>query len=105
MLYAAEGAVLGCCPHPRGLQKASATYRDNPPPQPRPVEAPFGSSHEESSWCSWRPFKGRARADGGWVCLACSTGKKEQAPARAIFVQGSLWVWHPCDEKRTHTKR
>ena len=20
-------------------------------------------------------------------------GKKEQAPARAIFVQGSLWVW------------
>ena len=25
--------------------------------------------------------------------LYCEVGKKEQAPARAIFVQGSLWVW------------
>ena len=25
--------------------------------------------------------------------LYCEMSKKEQAPARAIFVQGSLWVW------------
>ena len=27
------------------------------------------------------------------VHLYCEMGKKEQVPARAIFVQGSLWVW------------
>ena len=25
--------------------------------------------------------------------LYCEMGKKEQVPARAMFVQGSLWVW------------
>jgi len=30
-------------------------------------------------------------------------GKKEQVPARAIFVQGSLWVWSATSRGRVLT--
>jgi len=32
--------------------------------------------------------------------LHCEMGKKEQVPARAIFVQGSLWVWSATSQGR-----
>ena len=62
-------AVLGCCHGPRGLQNASATGTTRAPPA-EAGRSPVECSHEQSSWCSWRPFKARARADGGRVLLA-----------------------------------
>ena len=69
-----EEAGWQCCMPPRGSfgvlsssQGAAERVRnrDNPPPQPRPVEAHLGTAMRR------RPFKGRARADGGGG-LACS---------------------------------
>ena len=69
-----EEAGWQCCMPPRGSfgvlspsQGAAERVRnrDNPPPSRGRSNGPLGHSHEESSWCSWRPFKARARADGG----------------------------------------
>ena len=79
-----EEAGWQCCMPPRGQFWGAVPIpgaaervrnRDNPPPQPRPVEAHLVTAMRSPLGApgSWRPFKGRARADGGWVCLACST--------------------------------
>ena len=71
MLYAAEGQFWGADPRPGGCRRRPQPGQPAPPAEAG--RSPLECSHEESSWCSWRPFEGRARADGGWVCLACST--------------------------------
>ena len=37
--------------------------------------------------------------------LYCEMGKKEQVPALAIFVQGSLWVWSATSRGRPPDNR
>ena len=53
MLYAAGGSFWVLSPSQGAAEGVRS--RDNPPTQPRPVEAHLGTanSHEESSWCSW----------------------------------------------------
>ena len=71
VLYAAGGQFWGADPRPGGRRRCPQPGQPAPPAEAG--RSPLEHSHEESSWCSWRPFEGRARADGGWVCLACST--------------------------------
>ena len=71
MLYAAEGQFWGAVPIPGGCRRRPQPGQPAPPAEAG--RSPLECSHEESSWCSWRPLEWRARADGGWVCLACST--------------------------------
>ena len=71
MLYAAGGQFWGAESRPGGCRTRPQPGQPAPPAEAG--RSPLEHSHEESSWCSWRPFKARARADGGWVCLACST--------------------------------
>jgi len=61
----------GAVPIPGGCRRHPQPGQPAPPAEAG--RSPLDHSHEESSWCSWRPFEGRARADGGWACLACST--------------------------------
>ena len=78
-----EEAGWQCCMPPRGsfgvLTHAQGAAegvrnRDNPPPQPRPVEAHLSAAMRSPLGAPGGRLKGgRARADGGWVCLACST--------------------------------
>ena len=71
MLYAAEGQFWGAVPIPGGCRRRPQPGQPAPPAEAG--RSPLECSHEESSWCSWRPLEWRARADGRWVCLACST--------------------------------
>ena len=71
MLYAAEGQFWGAESRPGGCRRRPQPGQPAPPAEAG--RSPLECSHEESSWCSWRPLEWRARADGGWVCLACST--------------------------------
>ena len=71
MLYAAEGQFWGAVTGPGGCRRRPQPGQPAPPAEAG--RSPLECSHEESSWCSWRPLEWRARADGGWVCLACST--------------------------------
>ena len=72
MLYAAGGSFWVLSPSQGAAEGGTATGTTRPPSR-RAGRSPLECSHEESSWCSWRPLEWRARADGGWVCLACST--------------------------------
>ena len=63
MLYAAEGQFWGAVPIPGGCRRRPQPGQPAPPAEAG--RSPLGSSHEESSWCSWRPLEWRARADGG----------------------------------------
>ena len=71
MLYAAGGQFWGADPRPGGCRTRPQPGQPAPPAEAG--RSPLECSHEESSWCSWRPLEWRARADGRWVCLACST--------------------------------
>ena len=83
-----RGAVLGCCHGPRGLQKVSAAGTTRPPSRGR-SKPTLGHSHEESSWCSWRPFEPRARADGGGG--SCLLHTERQASVRTgVSTEGRL---------------
>ena len=64
------GAVFGCCPHPRGLQTEGVRNRDNPPPQPRPVEAHFRAAMRSPLGApGGRSKVGRTPMGGGCVVL------------------------------------
>ena len=58
-----RGAVLGADPRPGGCRRRPQPGQPAPPAEAG--RSPLGHSHEESSWCSWRPLEWRARAEGG----------------------------------------
>ena len=63
VLYAAEGQFWGAVPSPGGCRRRPQPGQPAPPAEAG--RSPLEHSHEESSWCSWRPLEWRARADGG----------------------------------------
>ena len=63
VLYAAEGQFWGADPRPAGCRRRPQPGQPAPPAEAG--RSPLECSHEESSWCSWRPLEWRARADGG----------------------------------------
>ena len=56
MLYAARGQLWGAEPRPGGCRTRPQPEQPAPPAEAGRI--PLGHSHEESSWCSWRPYKG-----------------------------------------------
>ena len=63
VLYAAEGQFWGAVTGPGGCRRCPQPGQPAPPAEAG--RSPLDHSHEESSWCSWRPLEWRARADGG----------------------------------------
>ena len=63
VLYAAEGQFWGAESRPGGCRTRPQPGQPAPPAEAG--RSLLECSHEQSSWCSWRPLEWRARADGG----------------------------------------